>query len=78
MATKNSCTQYIKATAQIFFPATEGVQCKLCPCLETYARKQCRLTGEYLADGYLIGGMCPLNLGNEEGENGSQYEFEPV
>lgn len=66
MATKNSCTQYIKATAQIFFPAMEGVQCKLCPCQETYARKQCRLTGEYLADGYLIGGMCPLMIKNEE------------
>lgn len=62
MATRNSCTRYITARADIYFPKTEGVQCKLCPCLETYARKQCRLTGEYLADGYLIGGMCPLTI----------------
>lgn len=76
MATKNSCTQYIKATAQIFFPATEGVQCKLCPCLETYARKQCRLTAEYLADGYLVGGMCPLIITNKEENNGNPC-FDP-
>jgi hypothetical protein len=66
MATKNNCTRYITAMAAIHFPESEGVQCKLCPCQETYARKQCRLTGEYLADGYLVGGMCPLNLINKE------------
>lgn len=71
MATKNSCTQYIKATAEIYFPETEGVQCKLCPFLETYARKQCRMTAEYLADGYLIGGMCPLIIKNKEENNGN-------
>jgi hypothetical protein len=66
MATvKNICTKYITATAAIHFPAAEGVQCKLCPCLETYAGKQCRLTGEYLADGYLRGGLCPLNYEEE-------------
>ena len=62
MVTKNSCIRYTTAMAAIHFPESEGIQCKLCPCLETYARKQCRLTGEYLADGYLIGGMCPLNI----------------
>lgn len=61
MATKNSCVKYITATAVFHFPESEGIQCKLCPCLETYARKQCRLTAEYLADGYLVGGLCPLN-----------------
>lgn len=66
MAVKNTCIRYISSTATIYFPESEGVQCKLCPCLETYARKQCRLTGEYLADGYLIGGMCPLNITNKE------------
>lgn len=60
MTTKNSCTKYISAAAVIHFPESEGIQCKLCPCLETYARKQCRLTAEYLADGYLRGGLCPL------------------
>lgn len=56
----NSCIQYINTMAVINFPESEGIQCKLCPCLETYARKQCRLTGEYLADGYLRGWQCPL------------------
>lgn len=66
MATKNSCTKYIAVSATFHFPESEGIQCKLCPCLETYARKQCRLTAEYLADGYLVGGLCPLNLLHKE------------
>ena len=74
MATKNSCTKYIAASATIYFPESEGIQCKLCPCLETYARKQCRLTGEYLADGYLVGGSCSLILLNKEEENVSAFE----
>ena len=57
MASKNKCTKYVSASLVVHFPEEEGIQCKLCPCLETYARKQCRLTGEYLADGYLIGGL---------------------
>ncbi len=65
MLTKSNCTRYITVTVPIYFPEAEGVQCKLCPCLETYARKQCRLTGEYLADGYLRGGLCPLNYEEE-------------
>lgn len=69
--TKNSCIKYTQAVAVLHFPESEGVQCKLCPCLETYARKQCRLTGEYLADGYLIGGMCPLII--KEEDNGPEY-----
>lgn len=74
MAFKNSCTRYISASMVIHFPESEGIQCKLCPCLETYARKQCRLTGEYLADGYLVGGLCPLNLINEEENDVSAFE----
>ena len=66
MAVKTRCTRYITAMAAIHFLETEGIQCKLCPCLETYARKQCRLTGEYLADGYLVGGLCPLIPTNKE------------
>lgn len=72
MATRSSCTRYITAYAAIHFPEDEGARCSLCPCLETYSRKQCRLTGEYLADGYLIGGMCPLNIiEREESKNGN-------
>lgn len=76
MATKNCVTRYITATARIHFPESEGIQCKLCPLLETYARKQCRMTGEYLADGYLIGGMCPLMTEDKEDEYGIEPEYE--
>lgn len=66
MATiKNAVTWYTKATLTISFPE-DDVRCSYCPCLETYARKQCRMTGEYLADGYLRGGMCPLIFESEE------------
>lgn len=67
MAVKNCVTSYITTQVAIHFPEEEGIQCKLCPCMETYARKQCRLTGEYLADGYLRGGLCPLQF-NERKE----------
>ena len=61
MATKNSTLWYTEATINIFFP--EGhVCCDLCPLLETYARKQCRRTGEYLLDTRGIGYNCPLNF----------------
>lgn len=62
MAQESCCTKYITAVAVLSFPERDGVCCKGCPCLETYARKQCRLTGEYLADGYLRGGFCPLHI----------------
>lgn len=68
MAMKRSVTRYIHTVAEIWFPDTEkGIHCDACPVLETYARKQCRLTGEYLADGYLIGGKCPLIIIEEDG-----------
>lgn len=58
----NGVTWYTKATADIFFP--EGhVCCDLCPLMETYARKQCRRTGEYLLDTRAtIGYECPLQF----------------
>jgi hypothetical protein len=37
--------------------------------METYARKQCRLTGEYLADTRTIGYMCPLKFIEKQEEN---------
>ena len=65
MSDKNQVLWYSKAMVTINFP--EGnVRCSLCPLCETYARKQCRMTGEYLADGYLRGGMCPLTIEEEE------------
>ena len=54
----NSCLWYTEAQAKIFFPENK-VCCEFCPIMETYARKQCRLTGEYLADTRTIGHMCP-------------------
>lgn len=64
-AQKNCVLHYTIATISIGFP--DGlVQCSLCPLLETYSRRQCRMTGEYLADGYLRGGLCPLNINEEE------------
>ncbi len=62
----NSCLKYVEAAVKLYFPASEGIQCDLCPCLETYARRQCRLTGEYLAKGYLIGAWCPLEIKGDQ------------
>lgn len=66
MADKKSCLWYEKATASIYFP--EGhVCCDLCACMETYARKQCRLTGEYLLDTRAtVGYECPLEFKEED------------
>ena len=57
----NSCLWYTEAQATIYFPE-DYVQCSKCPCLETYARNQCRLTGEYLVDTRTIGYRCPLKF----------------
>lgn len=56
---------YTKATAEIFFPENR-VCCEFCPLMETYARKQCRRTGEYLADTRTIGYYCPLRIEMED------------
>lgn len=53
---------YTFATAHISFPENKVV-CRFCPLLETYAREQCRLTGEYLLFTDLcVGGRCPLTF----------------
>lgn len=67
---KNGVAWYTKAIAEINFP--EGhVCCDLCPLLETYARKQCRRTGEYLLDTRVtVGYDCPLKFQGAEDENG--------
>ena len=56
---------YTKATVEIGFPE-DRVCCEYCPMLETYARKQCRRTGEYLLDTRTIGYWCPLKFETEE------------
>lgn len=61
----------------VFFPKGM-VCCDLCPALETYARYQCRRSGEYLIkagkNGFTTGAICPLLTLEEiikmrEGEN---------
>lgn len=60
-------SEYIKASVDIYFE-TDHVACAYCPLLETYARAQCRRTGEYIVDTrYTVGRWCPLNI--EEGKN---------
>lgn len=62
MATRSSVLWYTQATAKIYFPE-DHVCCDFCPFMETYARKQCRMTGEYLANTRdTIGYMCPLKF----------------
>ena len=66
---KNGVAWYTSATVDIHFP--EGnVCCDLCPLMETYARKQCRRTGEYLLDTRVtVGYQCPLEFNNREVKN---------
>jgi len=58
---------YTRAMVELAFPE-DRVCCEYCHLLETYARKQCRLTGEYIADARTIGYRCPLiPVQDEEG-----------
>lgn len=57
----SGCTKYTITTVAIPFPE-DHVCCALCPLMETYSRKQCRSTGEYLMDSQIVGMQCPLKL----------------
>lgn len=59
MASEEKCLTYVRRTVEIAF-AGETVCCARCPLLETYARKQCRKSGEYIMDDRTTGGWCPL------------------
>ena len=60
---------FAEASATIRFPRGD-VRCLLCPCLETYSRHQCRLTGEYLTTTHEVGHECPLKFTeNQEDKN---------
>ncbi len=61
----NGCVEYVAATVTIYFEPNH-VDCDHCPLLETYARKQCRKTGEYIVDSRFRGYYCPLYV---EGDN---------
>lgn len=53
---------YTEATVSIFFEP-DHVACAYCPLLETYARAQCRRTGEYIIDTrFTVGRYCPLQI----------------
>ncbi len=65
----NGCTEYVKATVDLFFEP-EHVACAFCHLLETYARNQCRRTGEYIIDTrYTVGRYCPLKFEERENAN---------
>ena len=55
----NGILKYTEAKVSIFFEP-EHVCCQFCPMLETYARNQCRRTGEYIVDTRGMGRYCPL------------------
>lgn len=59
MATAQSCTEYTVRWVEIPFTG-DTVCCARCPLLETYARKQCRRSGEYILDDRVTGFWCPL------------------
>lgn len=61
---------YTETAVSIYFP--EGnICCDLCPLMETYARKQCRRTGEYLLNTRdVVGYNCPLVIKKLEAEDG--------
>lgn len=57
----NEQLEYIETVVQIYFDP-EHFACEFCPLLETYSRKQCRKTAEYLSHDtrYGVGRYCPL------------------
>lgn len=61
----NSTLEYSRATVEIIFPK-DRICCDYCPLMETYARKQCRRTGEYLVTPdkheLTFGMFCPLKV----------------
>lgn len=72
--TKDGVLTYIRRHVEIDFTG-DSVSCAQCPLLETYARKQCRKTGEYIIDDRVVGGWCPL-LNPDTGEpEGSFYKI---
>ena len=56
----NGISEYAEYSVNIFFEPGH-VACAYCPLLETYARAQCRRTGEYIIDTkFTVGRDCPL------------------
>lgn len=59
MALRSDSTHYEKRLIDLYFPP-DKVCCALCGLMETYSRKQCRRTGEYIVDDRTTGYWCPL------------------
>ena len=53
--------EYSTAVVSIYFEKGREC-CQFCPFLETYARNQCRKTGEYIVDTRGRGRWCPLTF----------------
>lgn len=71
--TEDKCLTYVKRVVEVYFSG-DAVCCARCPLLETYARKQCRRTGEYILDDRVVGGWCPL-IDSDTGEiEGAFYQ----
>lgn len=51
----------VECRVSLYFPDGH-IECSLCPLLETYSRRQCRRTGEYLLSNQIRGMYCPLEL----------------
>lgn len=63
----NGQIDYIETDVHIYF-TPDHFACDFCPLLETYARKQCRMSAEYLAHDtrYGVGRYCPLTIIDNE------------
>lgn len=57
----------VETRASIYFER-DNVCCAYCPFFETYSRKQCRLSGEYILNEYGRGYWCRLELEDENAE----------
>lgn len=89
MARQNRSPEYHLYIAKIC--SYDGpIRCDNCPNMQTYSRKQCELTGEYLGDTRNIGYLCPLipvtneewyeleNLRDKENQDGIEREYEHI
>jgi hypothetical protein len=64
----NGILKYTEAKVSIFFEP-DHVSCQFCPMLETYARNQCRRTGEYIVDTRVRGRYCPLVIEEDSSDD---------
>lgn len=65
MMNGRSLDDYVTVSVDITFEA-KYFACDYCPLLETYARKQCRMTGQYITDGRARGWKCPFEVTPEQ------------